>query len=78
MNFLGCIKLGAGGAEAGSLMANNERIGSLLSGRYFSKAGSSISDSDIVEFVVERPDPVKFNKLCRCHHCQWPASAASQ
>ena len=57
---MGRIKLGAGGAEAGNLKANNERIGSLLSGRYFSKAGR-----DMVEFVVERPDPVKLNKSCR-------------
>ena len=50
MNFLGHTKLGAAGAEVGSLKANSEDIGSLFAGRYCSKAGSSILD--IVEFIV--------------------------
>jgi hypothetical protein len=48
MYFLGRIKLGAAGAEVGSLKANNEKMGSLRSGKYCSKAGR-----DIVELVVE-------------------------
>ena len=47
INFLGRIKLGAAGTEVGSLKANNEKIGSLRSGRYCSKVGGNI-----VEFVV--------------------------
>jgi hypothetical protein len=39
MNFFGCIKVGTAGTEAGSLKANNEKIGSLRLGRYCSKAG---------------------------------------
>ena len=45
MNFLGRIMLGAAGAEVGSLKANNEKIGSLRSGRCCSKASR-----DIVEY----------------------------